>query len=424
MIQLKLLHLFAFTLVAFTLTAIPLQAEAKKAKVQSEKEKLVLMPLRVPDEDKSLTGVMETALVEGLQQKYIVFSGEQVSQKAREIFLKESRNTARKECDETKCMQNIAMAFQAELLATANVTKKDGSYFIALSIQNIFDNKVEYSKSSTCKNCDATEVVEKLKELSGSVAPDASNQAVEEPPAKVNMSDPETALWEEAKKGNSEEDYQAYLSQYPKGKYVALAKTKLKRLKNETRVANEQLEKEAWSSAQQGNDQDSYATYLLTYPNGQFAALAQGRIDKINREAAAVEATQRREQAAADAKRKQEQAIEAKRQKRETAATPKGFFSHGGLTWMPVSFYKSWSDADAYCSYTAITGRNGWRLPTKDELIALYDSGAMRDQGWTLDNTWSSTPYSSGSHYHVFLDGGGVIWGPDKGSGYVSCVHN
>ena len=138
------------------------------------------MPLRVPPEDKNLTGAMETALVEGLQQKYIVFAGEQVSQKAREIFLKETRNTAHNECDETKCMQGIAMAFQAELLATANVTKQDGIYYLALSVQNIFDNKVEYSKSLTCKNCDGSQVIDKLKILSGVIASGAPETAEDE----------------------------------------------------------------------------------------------------------------------------------------------------------------------------------------------------------------------------------------------------
>jgi hypothetical protein len=135
------------------------------------------MPLRVPDEDKNLTGAMETALVKGLQLKYDVFSGEQVSQKAHEIFMKENRNTAHKECDETKCMQNIAMAFQAELIATANVTKQDGVYYLALSINNIFDNKVVYSESTTCRSCDAAEIVDKLKELAGE---DAKAKAEEE----------------------------------------------------------------------------------------------------------------------------------------------------------------------------------------------------------------------------------------------------
>ena len=49
--------------------------------------------------------------------------------------MKESRNATHTECDETRCMQNIAEAFQAELIATANVTKKEGNYFLALSIQ-------------------------------------------------------------------------------------------------------------------------------------------------------------------------------------------------------------------------------------------------------------------------------------------------
>jgi hypothetical protein len=129
-------------------------------------ERLVLMPLRVGEEDKRLQGAMETALVQGLQQNYIVFAGEQVAQKAHEIFLKESRTTTKKECDETRCMQGIAEAFQAELIATANVTKQDGGYFLALSIQNIFDNKVVYSNSVPCEGCTTFQVVNKLKELS------------------------------------------------------------------------------------------------------------------------------------------------------------------------------------------------------------------------------------------------------------------
>jgi hypothetical protein len=239
----------------------------------------------------------------------------------------------------------------------------------------------------------------------------------------VNLSDPETALWEEAKKGNAEEDYQAYLTTYPKGKFSPLAKTKLARLKDEARAASEQQDQQAWNTAQQGSNQDSYATYLSLYPQGQFAALAQGRIDKIKREASAAEATQRREQAAAEAKRKQEQAAAAERQKREAASRPTGFVSQGGLTWMPInSSTKTWSDANSYCTNTAINGQNGWRLPTKDELKALYDSGAMKGQGWTLLYTWSSTPDGGGGHYVVGLSFGGVGSYGDTGSLYVTCV--
>ena len=171
MSQSKLRSFLGNSISILCLIAVPLQSHAvdksKTKAAHSAKERLVLMPIRVPEEDKNLTGAMETALVKGLQQKYDVFSGERVAQKAHEIFMKETRNTAHTECDETRCMQNIAEAFQAEFIATANVTKQDGSYFLAISIQNIFDNKVEYSESLPCKNCDATQVIEKLKELSG-----------------------------------------------------------------------------------------------------------------------------------------------------------------------------------------------------------------------------------------------------------------
>jgi formylglycine-generating enzyme required for sulfatase activity len=143
---------------------------AETTQTKAVKERIVLMPLRVSQEDTGLQGAMETALVQGLQEKYVVFSGEQVAQKAREIFLKESQSTTKKDCDETRCMQDIAEAFQAELITTANVTRRQDGYFLAISIQNIFDNKVVYSNSVPCRNCDAYQVIEKLKELSGSTA--------------------------------------------------------------------------------------------------------------------------------------------------------------------------------------------------------------------------------------------------------------
>ena len=200
----------------------------------------------------------------------------------------------------------MATAFQTENVAVVHINKIEGGYLLSLSIKGVISNEAVFDNSLPCKGCDAFQVVDKLKELSGSVAPvavaTASDAAPETPQAKVNLSDPETALWEEAKKGNAEEDYRAYLSQYPKGKYIALAKIKLKRLKDEALAAAEQQDKEAWNTAQQGNNQESYAAYLETYPKGQFAALAQGRIDRVKREAAAAEAKQKREVAEAAAK--------------------------------------------------------------------------------------------------------------------------
>ena len=48
---------------------------------QASNERVVLMPLRVSEADKAMQRVMETALVEGLQQNYVVISGDQVAKK-------------------------------------------------------------------------------------------------------------------------------------------------------------------------------------------------------------------------------------------------------------------------------------------------------------------------------------------------------
>lgn len=65
--------------------------------------------------------------------------------------------------------------------------------------------------------------------------------------------------------------------------------------------------------------------------------------------------------------------------------------SQGGLVWMSVApIDYTWSDANAICA-TTVNGQSGWRLPTIAELSSLYASGLMRNQGWSLFWTWSST---------------------------------
>ena len=95
--NLLLIFICFFCFAILTQTAQAATKTGKNGKVAKSilttKERLVLMPLRVGEADKSRQAAMETAIVEGLQQKYEVFSGERVTQKAHEIFLKESRST-------------------------------------------------------------------------------------------------------------------------------------------------------------------------------------------------------------------------------------------------------------------------------------------------------------------------------------------
>jgi hypothetical protein len=64
------------------------------------------------------------------------------------------------------------------------------------------------------------------------------------------------------------------------------------------------------------------------------------------------------------------------------------YIAQGGLTWTPNNCghgstygYFSWTEADAYCAGGDFQKLTGWRLPTKDELIALGNSGALVGQG-------------------------------------------
>ncbi|TKG06074.1 DUF1566 domain-containing protein, partial [Vibrio sp. F13] len=104
-----------------------------------------------------------------------------------------------------------------------------------------------------------------------------------------------------------------------------------------------------------------------------------------------------------------------------------------GPNGMIVSRFK-WQNADNYCNTINYDGIMGWRLPTKNELVALYDStqgggqnnpgGMWSKYGWPSSQTyWSSTLHAGSSrHYRVSLNNGGVGSNNDNLDQYVSCV--
>jgi ribosomal protein L9 len=273
-----MLRLPVIVIVLLSLFALQVPAHAAKIikAAKPVKERLVLMPMLLGAQERSLQGAMETALIEGLEQKYEVYSGDRVRQKVKEIFSRESK-VSKKECDETRCMEDIAIAFQAVLIAVANVTKQDGGYFLALSIQNIADQKAVYSKSLPCKGCDAFEVVEKLKELSGASATVATPTAPE-PVVNLTPNNPESELWAEVKQANSIEYYTAYLKQYPKGKFAILAQSNLNKFKNEAAAEAAQQEKNDWDTAKSTATEESFNDYLNQYPKGKYIVLAQSSL--------------------------------------------------------------------------------------------------------------------------------------------------
>lgn len=107
-----------------------------------------------------------------------------------------------------------------------------------------------------------------------------------------------------------------------------------------------------------------------------------------------------------------------------TTVTVVGYVTQGGLVWMPpVAGVKNWSDAEAFCTNTAIRGVAGWRLPSQSELAALAGSAALPGQGWPLSDTWTSNPGSAAkTHVAVNLSSKAATPLGDDKTATVTCV--
>lgn len=87
----------------------------------------------------------------------------------------------------------------------------------------------------------------------------------------------------------------------------------------------------------------------------------------------------------------------------------------------PDSVQRNWSDANIYCSNL------GFRLPTKDELVALYNQNTFNTintvHGWPGTSAyWSDTLHSPGYYYTVDLSFGAVHESNRNFLRYVTCV--
>ncbi|MCR4811306.1 MAG: DUF1566 domain-containing protein [Bacteroidales bacterium] len=74
-------------------------------------------------------------------------------------------------------------------------------------------------------------------------------------------------------------------------------------------------------------------------------------------------------------------------------------FTYGGQTYRVAPAATNnmiWSDANDYCNNLSLYGFTDWRLPSKDELMAMCSLLNTRSY-W-----WSGTVYNSSSHYYLY----------------------
>ena len=128
------------------------------------KPPLVLVPVQGPGLSADDKENYRIALQESLSLDYTVFSGGVVETKL--------QKSVSKNCDVTQCLQEVAIAFQGELIGRLVVTPQGNGYMLAVEIKNIFDDKVIVSKNLPCEGCNNFAVIRKLKELDLAVVSD------------------------------------------------------------------------------------------------------------------------------------------------------------------------------------------------------------------------------------------------------------
>jgi adenylate cyclase len=107
-------------------------------------------------------------------------------------------------------------------------------------------------------------------------------------PPPASTPDPRTVelvFWDSIKDSVRAADYEAYLSQYPEGNFIALARARLAELLESSGAMRDPAEREIelafWESVRELDNAESMQAYLDKYPSGEFVALAEIRLTEF-----------------------------------------------------------------------------------------------------------------------------------------------
>jgi outer membrane protein assembly factor BamD (BamD/ComL family) len=109
------------------------------------------------------------------------------------------------------------------------------------------------------------------------------------------VSDPQREFdaWEAAGRVGTRASFEAFIAQYPDGRYTPQARIRLAGLQaapaapvavaqaKPSSANNPQLEFETWDRAATSKRRDDYEQYLAAYPSGRYAELARAALKKL-----------------------------------------------------------------------------------------------------------------------------------------------
>lgn len=103
----------------------------------------------------------------------------------------------------------------------------------------------------------------------------------------------EIVFWDSVKDSDDPDDLEAYIQEYPEGRFVRLARNRLGSLTSRPREADpttqdsasgggaSQAEAVFWQNIRDSDNPELFRVYLDTYPNGSFARLARAKISAL-----------------------------------------------------------------------------------------------------------------------------------------------
>ena len=95
----------------------------------------------------------------------------------------------------------------------------------------------------------------------------------------------EIEFWDSIKNSILADEYEAYLEQYPDGGFAALARVRLEAIRQDAVSMRDPQDREIelsfWESVRASDNPALIRAYLEKYPNGEFSALAQIRVDEL-----------------------------------------------------------------------------------------------------------------------------------------------
>jgi hypothetical protein len=99
----------------------------------------------------------------------------------------------------------------------------------------------------------------------------------------------EIEFWDSIKNSILANEYEAYLEQYPKGAFVALARVRLEAIKQDDVSMRDphdrEIELSFWESVRESDNPKLIQAYLEKYPDGEFGALARIRLGELTADA-------------------------------------------------------------------------------------------------------------------------------------------